>query len=61
VGKGSQAIALRQVEGTKDVFGGDWAAAEQPRALPVGVRLAVIVISGLVGWAIILGPLYLLW
>jgi hypothetical protein len=35
--------------------------AGDARGVPVGVRLMVIVASGIIGWAIPLGILYLLW
>ncbi len=58
---GIPAIALR-IQQTHGIFDGDYPAAATPsRGLPIGLRLAVIVASGLIGWAIILGPLYLLW
>ena len=53
---------MRQIEGIGENIGGDkQSAAAAARGLPVGVRLLVILGTGLLGWAVPLGILYLLW
>ena len=53
---------MRRLEGIDENIGGDTqAVVADVRALPAGVRLVVIVASGLIGWAVPLGLIYLLW
>ncbi len=52
---------MRQLEGIGENIGGDKQSAAAARGLPVGVRLLVILGTGLLGWAVPLGILYLLW
>jgi len=53
---------VRQLRPTGGIVDGDQQTAlGSTRVLPLGVRLAVIIALGAVGWAMILGPLYLLW
>lgn len=52
---------MRRLEGTGENISGEGRAAAPARGLPVGLRLIVILAAGLIGWAIPLGLLYLLW
>jgi hypothetical protein len=63
VGRGNRikAPGVRRLEGTGEDIGGGKQAVAPARSLPVGLRLIVIVAAGLIGWAVPLGLLYLLW
>ena len=51
----------RRLGGIDGNIAGSKQSAADGRGLPVGLRLLVIVVSGLIGWAIPITILYLLW
>jgi hypothetical protein len=63
VGGGNRikAPGVRRLEGTGENIGAERQTAAPARSLPVGLRLIVILAAGLIGWAVPLGLLYLLW
>ena len=52
---------MRQLEPTGSIIDRDGQSVAEPRVLPVGLRLLLILLSGIFGWGILFGIFYLLW